>query len=134
MSIGTVNGLLAQTLRVVLKRPNGQGATLPTPARRNNVSREELPKGDEYTAGFLEGEDSCDAIDDFSVDFDDRGMSGDPFDGTDWGESDGCLKCGANGCLDEGQWFVFVREERLWSPRLTSRISLVCFKMWLTQI
>ena len=49
------------------------------------------------TALAFEGEDTCDDLDDFTVDFDDRGMAGDPLDGTDWGEANGCLKCGNNG-------------------------------------
>ena len=88
---------------------NGQGATQPPPARRNNITDESLAAADQYGAGFLEGEDECGDADDFTVDFDDRGMGGDRDDGTDWGEADGCQKCG-EGCLDEGQWFIFVRE------------------------
>ena len=32
------------------------------------------------------------------------------------GVKQGCLKCGNNGCLEEGQWFVFVREKEIIEP------------------
>ncbi len=96
---------------------NGQGATRPTPARKNNLTAEELPLGDAYGGGFLEGEDSCVSDDDFTVDFDDRGMGGDPNDGTDWGTADDVLKCGVSN-LDNGQWFIFVREKDVVIPEL----------------
>ena len=96
---------------------NGQGATIPTPSRRNNLTREVLEAGDRYGAGFLEGEDSCESDDDFTLDFDDRGMGGNGSDGTDWGEADDVLKCGIEG-VDTGQWFVFVRERDVVIPEL----------------
>ena len=49
-----------------------------------------------FLAGFLEGEDACTSDDDFTVDFDDRGMGGNPSDGTDWGTADDVLKCGVS--------------------------------------
>ncbi|MCA9544846.1 MAG: hypothetical protein KC613_10665, partial [Myxococcales bacterium] len=87
---------------------NGAGADLP-PARRNNLSGQYLTQGTQWRAGYLEGEDQCGATEDFTVDFADRGMDGDPNDGTDWGEDDGALKCGRAGLAD-GQWFLFARE------------------------
>ena len=96
---------------------NGQGATQPTPARRNNLTQEELAAGDRYASGFLEGEDACGAEDDFTVDFDDRGMGGNGSDGTDWGMADGIPKCGVEG-VNNGQWFVFVRERPVEIPEV----------------
>ncbi len=85
---------------------DGLGAD-PPPARRNNLTGDFLPAGDPWNAGYLEGEDACDAYDDFTVDFDDRGMNSDEEDGTDWGEDDGVDKCG----LGQGiGFFLFVRE------------------------
>jgi hypothetical protein len=55
------------------------------------------------------GEDTCDATDDFTVDFDDSGMDSNESDGTDWGEDDGARKCGMSG-LETGTWFIWVRE------------------------
>ena len=81
----------------------------PTPARRNNLNGEFRARGDQWNSGAFAGEDACGSPDDFSVDFDDRGMDSNQADGTDWGEDDGALKCGANG-LATGQWFVFARE------------------------
>lgn len=75
----------------------GRGYTRPAPARRDNVAGVSLPLGDDWAAGYLEGEDACDADTDFTVDFDDRGMDSDQSDGTDWGEDDGTAKCGRSG-------------------------------------
>jgi hypothetical protein len=87
---------------------NGAGAD-PPPARRDNISGEERLEGDVWDrGGFLEGEDSCFDLDDFTVDFDDRGMDGDANDGTDWGEADANQKCGILGAGD--RWYLFVRE------------------------
>jgi hypothetical protein len=84
---------------------NGAGAGIP-PERRNNLSGVVLPLGDQWNAGYLEGEDSCTDTGDFTVDFDDRGMDGN-WDNTDWGEDDSTKKCGST----TGQsWFIFVRE------------------------
>ena len=94
---------------------NGQGASQPTPSRRNNLTLETLPVDSRYASGFLEGEDACGAEDDFTVDFNDRGMGGNPSDGTDWGMADGVPKCGVAG-VDSGQWFVFVRERPVVVP------------------
>ena len=60
------------------------------------------------TRGHI-GEDSCEADDDFTVDFDDRGMLGEPHDGTDWGEADAEAKCGWVS-PEDGAWFIWVRE------------------------
>ena len=85
---------------------DGLGAD-PPPARRDNIAGTLLPAGDPWNSGFLEGEDSCPDTSDFTVDFDDRGMGGDPGDGTDWGSDNGTDKCGFG--LGIG-WFLFVRE------------------------
>ncbi|MCA9544649.1 MAG: scavenger receptor cysteine-rich domain-containing protein, partial [Myxococcales bacterium] len=87
---------------------NGGANMEVVPARRNNITGDELPEGDQWAAGFLEGEDSCDAPTDFTVDFDDRGMDSNQSDGTDWGQDDGARKCGQSG-IPGGQWFIFVR-------------------------
>jgi hypothetical protein len=86
---------------------NGNSAD--PPARTNNLTGETLPKGDSWTTGSLEGEDSCDDLADFTVDFDDRGMDSNQSDGTDWGDDDGDHKCGVSG-TNTGAWFIFVRE------------------------
>jgi cysteine-rich repeat protein len=89
---------------------DGFGDDQPTPARRNNLTAVVLPLNDQWNAsGYLEGEDSCAATDDFTVDFDDRGMDSNQADGTDWGEDDGAFKCGVSG-LVVGKWFIWVRE------------------------
>jgi hypothetical protein len=64
------------------------------PARRNNVTGVVLALNSPYMAGRLTGESSCAAPTDFTVDFDDSGIGGNPSDGTDWGEDNGALKCG----------------------------------------
>jgi len=88
---------------------NGEGADDP-PARRNNLTGDFLPAGDPWNDdGYLEGEDRCSDDNDFTIDFDDRGMNGDQSDGTDWGEDDGTAKCGESG-LNRGSWFLYVRE------------------------
>ena len=88
----------------------GAGYDQPAAARQNNLTGESRALGEDWeTAGYLEGEDSCADTDDFTIDFTDRGMDGNQSDGTDWGEDDGILKCGAEG-LRSGAWFVFVRE------------------------
>lgn len=88
---------------------SGSGADSPVPARRDNISNNFRRKTDQYDAGYLEGEDFCASTDDFTVDFDNRGMDSDTSDGTDWGEDDASRKCGTAG-LASGQWFVFARE------------------------
>ena len=88
---------------------DGAGQTLPPVARRDLISGTFLPLGDQWGSGYMEGEDTCDATDDFTVDFDDRGMDSNQSDGTDWGEDDSSLKCGVDG-LDGGAWFIWVRE------------------------
>jgi Putative metal-binding motif/Fibrinogen beta and gamma chains, C-terminal globular domain len=80
----------------------------PPPERRDNVSGDYLPAGDQWNAnGYLEGEDLCDDELDFTVDFDDRGMKSNPTDGTDWGEANGTGKCAAG--FGE-TWGIFARE------------------------
>ena len=80
----------------------------PAPARQNNLTGDFRKAGDDWdTDGYLEGEDTCGDQDDFTVDFDDRGMDSDEFDGTDWGEDDNVFKCGAG--LGEA-FYLFVRE------------------------
>jgi len=79
-----------------------------SPSRRNNLTGELLPEGDQWDRGALVGEDHCGDTSDFTVDFDDRGMDSDQSDGTDWGEDDSTGKCGRSGV--RGEWFVWVRE------------------------
>ena len=89
---------------------NGAGDDQPTPGRRNNIADVELMPGDQWNAnGYLEGEDGCGSQDDFTVDFDDRGMDSNQSDGTDWGEDDNARKCGQSG-LGNGAWHIWVRE------------------------
>jgi hypothetical protein len=79
----------------------------PAPARRDNVAGAALPLGDLYDGGALEGEDACNDVGDFTVDFDDHGMDGYQNDGTDWGSDDGKEKCGA---IEAGEvWYIFAR-------------------------
>ena len=94
---------------VCFEEGNGTGQTLPPPARQNLLTGATRPLGDQWDNGYLEGEDSCDSSDDFTVDFDDRGMDGNQSDGTDWGEDDGARKCGRD-YISGGTWFVWVRE------------------------
>ncbi|WP_373045406.1 fibrinogen-like YCDxxxxGGGW domain-containing protein [Vulgatibacter sp.] len=75
-------------------------------ARRNNLTGVALPLGDAWTQPFV-GEDSCNDMNDFTVDFDDRGMDNNQNDGTDWGKDDNERKCGTTGA--GGAFFVFVR-------------------------
>ncbi|MCB9543370.1 MAG: scavenger receptor cysteine-rich domain-containing protein [Myxococcales bacterium] len=93
---------------------NGRGFDEPPPQRRNNLTGMVLGANTGWGAGTLEGEDTCNDTQDFTVDFDDRGMKSNVDDGTDWGEDGGRAKCGVSG-VRAGQWFVFVREleERL---------------------
>jgi hypothetical protein len=106
---------------------NGAGQDLPQPARRVNASVQVvvgaavpapgtfLQRGVAWSGGgfnYLEGEDACGDTDDFTVDFQDRGMDSNQSDGTDWGEDDGSKKCGRE-ALAGGQWFVFAREDRV---------------------
>ncbi|MEQ1568332.1 MAG: MopE-related protein [Myxococcota bacterium] len=86
---------------------DGVGDDPVPPARTNNLTGETLAAGDQWNAGYLEGEDACGDTDSFTVDFDDRGMDGDPGDGTDWGADNGMEKCGAGG---GASWFLFYRE------------------------
>jgi hypothetical protein len=81
----------------------------PAPARRNNLNNAFLPLNDQWSAGYLEGEDFCDDAGDFTVDFDDRGMDNNQSDGTDWGEDDSSKKCGMDS-LNDGAWHIWVRE------------------------
>jgi len=90
----------------------GAGADSP-PARQNNLTGDFLDAGDQWSAGFLEGERTCSDQGSFTVDFDDRGMGGDPNDGTDWGEAAYLAKCGTSGSAvitSSTAWYVFYRE------------------------
>lgn len=89
----------------------GTGVT-PPPARRNNVNGRSLSAGDPWDYGYLEGEDGCASPDDFTIDFDDRGMDNNQADGTDWGVDDSTEKCGTQQGmpLNGAQWFIFFRE------------------------
>lgn len=88
---------------------NGAGMTLPPRMRRNNLNGQVRNQGDQWNFGYFEGEDACGSSDDFTIDFDDRGMDNQQSDGTDWGEDDNSRKCGRDG-LGSGQWFIFARE------------------------
>lgn len=88
---------------------NGRGYDRPAPSRRDNVSGAVIPQGVDWAAGFLEGEDSCDSPDDFTVDLRDRGMDSNQMDPTDWGRDDDQHKCG-DSLRGEGAWQVWVRE------------------------
>ena len=85
---------------------NGAGQ-LEMPARKNNLTQETRAQGVQWSSGLFEGEDNCSSSDDFTVDFDDRGMDGDPADGTDWGEDDNIRKCGTTS--GTGLWQIWVR-------------------------
>lgn len=89
----------------------GTGVT-PPPARKNNLTNRSLPAGDPWDGGYLEGEDSCGSTDDFTIDFDDRGMDNNQADGTDWGEDDTSQKCGnqSGSPLADATWLIFFRE------------------------
>lgn len=84
----------------------GDGADFP-PARTNNLTGDTLPAGDQWNTGYLEGEDYCGDTNDFSIDFDDRGIGSISGDGTDWGEDAALPKCGTT----SGEaFFIFIRE------------------------
>jgi hypothetical protein len=87
---------------------NGLGAD-PPPARRDNLTGQQLPANNQWNSGYLEGEDFCGDEGDFTVDFDDRGMDSNETDGTDWGLDDSSQKCGTSWWVDGGAWFLFVR-------------------------
>jgi len=93
----------------------GAGFERPAPRRRNNVSSEIRTRGQlwQYELdGYLESEDECGALDDFTVDFDDRGLDGNEADGTDWGLDDGVAKCGgplSQDALSQTSWWIWVR-------------------------
>ncbi len=87
------------------------------PARKNNVSGLTLPLGNTWNSGSSTtggpiGEDTAADLNDFKIDFDDRGMNGNDRDGTDWGEDDGVAVCGDayTSPLDHPSWYIFVRE------------------------
>ena len=87
----------------------------PPPARRDNLAGTRKAKGDQWAAGFLEGEDFNWDTNDFTVDYDDRGAAGNSTDGTDWGEWNGNMKCATQtwsqwGATTDAAWFLFVRE------------------------
>ena len=96
---------------VCFNENNGAGAD-PPPARRDNRANRSLPAGDPWNYGYLEGEDDCSSTDDFTIDFDDRGMDNNQADGTDWGEDDTTEKCGSQqgNPLNGASWYIFVRE------------------------
>jgi len=67
---------------------------------------------DFWKSGEFQGEKRCDSVEDFTVDFDDRGMDSDEADGTDWGLDDGVWKCGRTACHPlhgNCSWFIWVR-------------------------
>ena len=102
--MGITNGTDTQSC---FNENDGLGADDP-PARTNNVNGSYLPAGDQWSFGYLEGEDICGDESDFTVDFDDGGINGNGSDGTDWGESNGTVKCTGNNMGEA--WFIFVRE------------------------
>ncbi len=85
-----------------------EGGLNVSPARTDNISGTTLLQGNPYDSGVLEGEDSCGDSNDFTVDFDDRGMDSNQSDGTDWGEDDTTPKCGNSNTGDV--WHIWVRE------------------------
>ena len=96
---------------VCFEENNGHGATSPPPRRCNLLTGQCLPLGDAWNSGYLEAEDSCSDTGDFTLDFDDRGMDGNQWDGTDWGRDDGQWKCGSTQCHGHlgCTWFVWTR-------------------------
>ena len=94
---------------------NGSSDLDPPPARTDNLTGTRKLKGDQWGAGYLEGEDSVTDIYDFAIDFDDRGVAGNSTDGTDWGEQNGNQVCGNKswsiwGPSHSAAWFMYVRE------------------------
>ena len=81
----------------------------PPPRRRDNIAGTNISRGTAWSDGPFTGEDNCGSVEDFTVDFNDRGMDGDSSDGTDWGEVNGELTCGTTG-LAAGEWFIWFRE------------------------
>ncbi|MEW5847248.1 MAG: fibrinogen-like YCDxxxxGGGW domain-containing protein [Myxococcota bacterium] len=90
---------------------DGINISLPPPARRNNLTGTFLPRGRAWSSGELEGEDECNDVLDFTVDFNDRGVDGNDADGTDWGEDDGVAKCGHPIEAGEGTWLIWMRDQ-----------------------
>ena len=93
----------------------GEGFDERAPGRRNNLTGAVLARGRPWQYeldGYLESEDECAALDDFTIDFDDRGLDGDEADGTDWGLDDGVPKCGAPlgaEAQETAAWWIWVR-------------------------
>ncbi|RVU40707.1 DUF4215 domain-containing protein [Lujinxingia sediminis] len=95
--------------------------------RRNNLTGEFKPDTDAYDSGRMVGEDSCGDAGDFTVDFDDRGVGGNPTDGTDWGKADGETKCASVQDVDEGVWHIWSRETTCFDGRQNGdEIDLDC--------
>ncbi|MCB9673699.1 MAG: hypothetical protein H6737_01205 [Alphaproteobacteria bacterium] len=92
---------------VCFNEDDGVGYDLPPPARKNLISGQVREEGNHWDEGYLEGEDQCQSLDDFTIDFDDRGMDSNQYDGTDWGEDDDYVKCGITNAGEA--WFVWVR-------------------------
>lgn len=88
---------------------NGAGSSHGLPARKNILNGNTRPLGDQWNSGYLEAEDGCSDVGDFTVDFDDRGMDSNQTDGTDWGEDDNTQKCG-NVQSGTYYFFIWVRE------------------------
>jgi len=74
------------------------------PIRKNLRTGQLLLSSDRYGSGVLEGEDSCSSVDDFTIDFNDRGMDSSQ-DDTDWGVDDSISKCGTG---TGTAWFIFI--------------------------
>jgi hypothetical protein len=93
----------------------------PAPARRNLRTGAYVDHGVQWASGQLKGEDACNERLDFALDFNDRGLRGNPRDGTDWGLADGVMRCGRP--VAGGQWYLFVREASAWQRQDAFRVS-----------
>jgi hypothetical protein len=91
------------------------GYDQPAPARRNNVTGDTRPVGDDWDAGYLRGEDTCADYGDFAIDFDERGKAPGAYQGwgvgdsTSWGSADYQFRCG-NSLVYGANFWVWVRE------------------------
>ncbi|MBM4320991.1 MAG: hypothetical protein FJ125_13825 [Deltaproteobacteria bacterium] len=100
-----------------LQGPGGAGFVGPAPRRRDNLTGQLLERGTPWQydpGGYLEGEDGCNAPDDFTVDLTDGGMNGDGSDGTDWGLVDGIPRCGSPLTGEEAartSWWIWARRQ-----------------------
>jgi hypothetical protein len=90
------------------------GYDQPAPARRNNLTGDERPLGDDWDSGQLLGEDSCADYGDFAFDFDTRGKQPGFYagwglgDATSWGMADYNYRCGS--ITYGANYWLFFRE------------------------